>query len=259
MLDIKFIRENPDLVKENIRKKFQNAKLPLVDEVIALDSERREAINEGEALKAERNKISKANGPLFGRLKKCADEAEKAALQAEIDANNAAVKANAERMTRLEEKKANAEAAMNKLLLVIPQMIDESVPIGPDDSCNVEVERFGEPKTPDFPIPYHTEIMERFDGVDMDAAARVSGNGFYYLMGDIARLHSAVTAYGRDFMIDKGVEVLNLHGSNPIHINLDVRKKLDKVLMGGKFAEQTVVNPTAFQKCHHFIIQMQLC
>ena len=134
MLDIKFIRENPDLVKENIRKKFQNAKLPLVDEVIALDSERREAINEGEALKAERNKISKANGPLFGRLKKCADEAEKAALQAEIDANNAAVKANAERMARLEEKKANAEAAMNKLLLVIPQMIDESVPIGPDDS-----------------------------------------------------------------------------------------------------------------------------
>ena len=203
MLDIKFIRENPDLVKENIRKKFQNAKLPLVDEVIALDSERREAINEGEALKAERNKLSKANGPLFGRLKKCADEAEKAALQAEIDANNTAVKANAERMTRLEEKKANAETAMNKLLLVIPQMIDESVPIGPDDSCNVEVERFGEPKTPDFPIPYHTEIMERFDGVDMDAAARVSGNGFYYLMGDIARLHS-VTAYGRDFMIDKG-------------------------------------------------------
>ena len=185
-------------------EKFQDAKLPLVDEVIALDSERREAINEGETLKAERNKISKANGPLFGRLKKCADEAEKAALQAEIDANNAAVKANAERMTRLEEKKANAEAAMNKLLLVIPQMIDESVPIGPDDSCNVEVERFGEPKTPDFPIPYHTEIMERFDGVDMDAAARVSGNGFYYLMGDIARLHSAVTAYGRDFMIDKG-------------------------------------------------------
>ena len=204
MLDIKFIRENPGLVKENIRKKFQNAKLPLVDEVIALDGERREAINEGEALKAERNKLSKANGPLFGRLKKCADEAEKAALQAEIDANNAAVKANAERMARLEEKKANAEAAMNKLLLVIPQMIDESVPIGPDDSCNVEVERFGEPKTPDFPIPYHTEIMERFDGVDMDAAARVSGNGFYYLMGDIARLHSAVTAYGRDFMIDRG-------------------------------------------------------
>ena len=139
MLDIKFIRENPELVKENIRKKFQNAKLPLVDEVIALDAERRAAINEGETLKAERNKLSKANGPLFGKLKKCADEAEKAAIQAEIDANNAAVKANAERMARLEEKKANAEAAMNKLLLVIPQIIDESVPIGPDDSCNVEV------------------------------------------------------------------------------------------------------------------------
>ena len=204
MLDIKFIRENPEIVKENIRKKFQNAKLPLVDEVIALDAERRAAINEGETLKAERNKLSKANGPLFGKLKKCADEAEKAAIQAEIDANNAAVKANAERMAHLEEKKANAEAAMNKLLLVIPQIIDESVPIGPDDSCNVEVERFGEPKTPDFDIPYHTEIMERFDGIDMDAAARVSGQGFYYLLGDIARLHSAVTAYGRDFMIDRG-------------------------------------------------------
>ena len=204
MLDIKFIRENPEIVKENIRKKFQNAKLPLVDEVIALDAERRAAINEGETLKAERNKLSKANGPLFGKLKKCADEAEKAAIQTEIDANNAAVKANAERMAHLEEKKANAEAAMNKLLLVIPQIIDESVPIGPDDSCNVEVERFGEPKTPDFDIPYHTEIMERFDGIDMDAAARVSGQGFYYLLGDIARLHSAVTAYGRDFMIDRG-------------------------------------------------------
>ena len=204
MLDIKFIRENPEIVKENIRKKFQNAKLPLVDEVIALDAERRAAINEGETLKAERNKLSKANGPLFGKLKKCADEAEKAAIQAEIDANNAAVKANAERMAHLEEKKANAEAAMNKLLLVIPQIIDESVPIGPDDSCNVEVERFGEPKTPDFDIPYHTDIMERFDGIDMDAAARVSGQGFYYLLGDIARLHSAVTAYGRDFMIDRG-------------------------------------------------------
>ncbi len=205
MLDIKFIRENPDLVKENIRKKFQNAKLPLVDEVIALDSERREAINEGEALKAERNKISKANGPLFGRLKKCADEAEKAALQAEIDANNAAVKANAERMARLEEKKANAEAAMNKLLLVIPQMIDESVPIGPDDSCNVEVERFGEPKTPDFPIPYHTEIMERFDGVDMDAAGPCIRQRLLLPDGrHRARCTPPSLAYGRDFMIDKG-------------------------------------------------------
>ena len=204
MLDIKFIRENPEIVKENIRKKFQNAKLPLVDEVIALDAERRAAINEGETLKAERNKLSKANGPLFGKLKKCTDEAEKAAIQAEIDANNAAVKADAERMAQLEAKKEQAEAALNKIMLVIPQMIDPSVPIGPDDSCNVEVQRFGEPKTPDFEVPYHTDIMERFDGIDMDAAGRVSGSGFYYLLGDIARLHEAVLAYARDFMIGKG-------------------------------------------------------
>ena len=204
MLDIKFVRENPEAVKENIRKKFQNAKLPLVDEAIALDAERRQAIADGEALKAERNKLSKANGPLFGRLKKCTDEAEKAAIQAEIDANNAAVKADAERMAQLEAKKEHAESALNKIMLVIPQMIDPSVPIGPDDSCNVEVQRFGEPKTPDFEMPYHTDIMERFDGIDMDAAARVSGSGFYYLLGDIARLHEAVLAYARDFMIGKG-------------------------------------------------------
>ena len=204
MLDIKFVRENPEAVKENIRKKFQNAKLPLVDEAIALDAERRQAIADGEALKAERNKLSKANGPLFGQLKKCTDEAEKAAIQAEIDANNAAVKADAERMAQLEAKKEHAESALNKIMLVIPQMIDPSVPIGPDDSCNVEVQRFGEPKTPDFEVPYHTDIMERFDGIDLDAARRVSGNGFYYLMGDIARLHEAVLTYARDFMIDKG-------------------------------------------------------
>ena len=204
MLDIKFVRENPEAVKENIRKKFQNAKLPLVDEAIALDAERRQAIADGEALKAERNKLSKANGPLFGKLKKCTDEAEKAAIQAEIDANNAAVKADAERMAQLEAKKEQAEAALNKIMLVIPQMIDPSVPIGPDDSCNVEVQRFGEPKTPDFEVPYHTDIMERFDGIDMDAAGRVSGSGFYYLLGDIARLHEAVLAYARDFMIGKG-------------------------------------------------------
>ena len=178
MLDIKFVRENPEAVKENIRKKFQNAKLPLVDEAIALDAERREAISEGEALKAERNKLSKANGPLYGKLKKCTDEAEKAALQAQIDANNAAVKADADRMAQMEEKKEHAEAALNKIMMVIPQMIDPSVPIGPDDSCNVEVQRFGEAKVPEFDIPYHTEIMERFDGIDMDAAGRVSGNGF---------------------------------------------------------------------------------
>ena len=204
MLDIKFVRENPEAVKENIRKKFQNAKLPLVDEAIALDAERRQAIADGEALKAERNKLSKANGPLFGKLKKCTDETERSAIQMEIDANNAAVKADAERMAQLEAKKEQAEAALNKIMLVIPQMIDPSVPIGPDDSCNVEAQRFGEPKTPDFDIPYHTDIMERFDGIDMDAAARVSGSGFYYLLGDIARLHEAVLAYARDFMIGKG-------------------------------------------------------
>ena len=204
MLDIKFVRENPEAVKKNIRKKFHNAKLPPVDEAIALDAERRQAIADGEALKAERNKLSKANGPLFGKLKKCTDEAERSAIQIEIDANNAAVKADAERMAQLEAKKEQAEAALNKIMLVIPQMIDPSVPIGPDDSCNVEVQRFGEPKTPGFEIPYHTDIMERFDGIDMDAAARVSGSGFYYLLGDIARLHEAVLAYARDFMIGKG-------------------------------------------------------
>ena len=204
MLDIRFVRENPEAVKENIRKKFQNAKLPLVDEAIALDAEKRSAMQESDALKAERNKLSKANGPLYGQLKKCTDEAKKAELQAQIDANNAAVKANAERMAQLDARIDAAAEQLSKIMMVIPQIIDPSVPIGPDDSCNVEVQRFGEPVTPDFEIPYHTDIMERFDGIDMDAAGRVSGNGFYYLMGDIARLHSAVTAYARDFMIDKG-------------------------------------------------------
>ena len=204
MLDIRFVRENPELVKENIRKKFQDGKLPLVDEAIALDTEKRAALNEAEALKAERNKISKANGPLFGQLKKCPDEAEKAEIQAKIDANNEAVKANAARLAQAEAKQAQAGEALDKIMMTLPQMIDASVPIGPDDSHNVEVERFGEAKAAEFDIPYHTEIMERFDGIDMDAAGRVSGNGFYYLMGDIARLHSAVTAYARDFMIDKG-------------------------------------------------------
>ena len=204
MLDIRFVRENPELVKENIRKKFQDGKLPLVDEAIALDTEKRAALNEAEALKAERNKISKANGPLFGQLKKCTDEAEKAEIQAKIDANNEAVKANAARLAQAEAKQAQAGEALDKIMMTLPQMIDASVPIGPDDSHNVEVERFGEAKVAEFDIPYHTEIMERFDGIDMDSAGRVSGNGFYYLMGDIARLHSAMTAYARDFMIDKG-------------------------------------------------------
>ena len=203
MLDIRFIRENPEIVRENIRKKFQDQKLPLVDEVLDLDQKNRAAITEASDLRAQRNALSKANGPLFGKLKKAPEE-EKAAIQAQIDANMAQVKANDLRLQELEQLEKDYDARLHHDLLQIPNIIDPSVPIGPDDSYNVEVQRFGEPKTPDFPIPYHTEIMERFSGVDMDAAGRVSGNGFYYLMGDIARLHSAVLAYARDFMIDKG-------------------------------------------------------
>ena len=203
MLDIRFIRENPEIVRENIRKKFQDQKLPLVDEVLDLDQKNRAAITEASDLRAQRNALSKANGPLFGKLKKAPEE-EKAAIQAQIDANMAQVKANDLRLQELEQLEKEYDAQLHHDLLQIPNIIDPSVPIGPDDSYNVEVQRFGEPKTPDFPIPYHTEIMERLNGVDMDAAGRVSGNGFYYLMGDIARLHSAVLAYARDFMIDKG-------------------------------------------------------
>ena len=203
MLDIRFVRENPDIVKENIKKKFQDEKLPLVDEVIQLDARKRATQQEAEALKAERNKLSKANGPLYGRLKKASDE-EKPAIQAQIEENNAKVKADADRLAALEQQQAADEARIREIMLTIPNIIDPSVPIGPDDSCNVEVQRFGEPKVPDFPIPYHTDIMETFDGVDMDAAGRVSGSGFYYLLGNIARLHEAVLAYARDFMISKG-------------------------------------------------------
>ena len=203
MLDIKFVRENPDIVKENIKKKFQDQKLPMVDEVIELDRLKRAAITEASELRAQRNKLSKANGPLFGKLKKAA-EADKAAIQAEIDANMAEVKANDERLAELEHLEGEYAEKIRHLMLNIPNIIDPSVPIGPDDSANVEVERFGEPVVPDFEIPYHTDIMEHFNGVDMDAAGRVAGNGFYYLMGDIARLHSAVLAYARDFMIGKG-------------------------------------------------------
>ena len=203
MLDIRFIRENPDVVKENIRKKFQDAKLPLVDEVIELDAKNRAAITEASDLRAQKNKLSKANGPLFGKMKKASEE-EKAAIQAEIDANMAAVKANDERLAELEKLEDEFKEEIRKRMLLIPNIIDPSVPLGPDDSCNVEVERFGDPAVPDYEIPYHTDIMARFNGVDMDAAGRTSGNGFYYLMGDIARLHSAVLAYARDFMIDKG-------------------------------------------------------
>ena len=203
MLDIRFIRENPDVVKENIRKKFQEAKLPLVDEVVALDADRRAAIAEVESLKAARNKLSKANGPLYGQLKKCADETKKAELQAQIDQNNAAVKADDERRAALDQKVADMDARIREILYVIPNIIDPSVPIGPDDSCNVEAQRFGEPLVPDFEVPHHVDIMARFDGIDKDAAGRVAGMGFYYLLGDIARLHEAVLAYARDFMIDE--------------------------------------------------------
>ena len=203
MLDIKFIRENPEIVKENIRKKFQEAKLPLVDEVIALDAQRRSAISAVEQLKADRNRLSKANGPLYGKLKKCADEGEKAAIQAEIDKNNAAVKADDERRTELDARQTELEGKIRDILYVIPNIIDPSVPIGPDDSCNVEVQRFGDPVVPDYPIPHHVDIMQSFHGIDKDSAGRVAGMGFYYLLGDIARLHEAVLAYARDFMIDE--------------------------------------------------------
>ena len=203
MIDIRFLRENPDVVRENIRKKFQDEKLPLVDEVIALDAARRAAIAEVESLKAARNKLSKANGPLYGRLKKCADDAERAAIQAEIDKNNAAVKADDERRAALDAQVAENDARIREIMYTIPNIIDPSVPIGPDDSHNVEVQRFGEPLVPDFEVPHHVDIMARFDGIDKDAAGRVAGMGFYYLLGDIARLHEAVLAYARDFMIDR--------------------------------------------------------
>ena len=198
MLDIKFVRENSDAVRENIRKKFQNDKLPLVDEILRLDAAKRAAQNEGNDLRAQRNSLSKKVGMLMGQAKKDPSKL------AEVEEAKAQVKANADRLAQLEVQEAELSEQLTKLMMVIPQIIDPSVPIGPDDSCNVEVQRFGEPVTPGFPVPYHTEIMERFDGIDMDAAGRVSGNGFYYLMGDIARLHSAMTAYARDFMINKG-------------------------------------------------------
>ena len=198
MIDIRLIRENPDLVRENIRKKFQDAKLPLVDEVIELDKANRAAINEASNLRAERNSLSKKIGMLMGQAKKDPSKLE------EAEAVKAQVTAQAARLAELEKQEEELEAKIHKIMLTIPQIIDPSVPLGPDDSCNVEVQRFGEAVVPDFPIPYHTEIMERFDGIDMDAAARVSGSGFYYLLGDVARLHEAVLAYARDFMIGKG-------------------------------------------------------
>ena len=204
MLDIKFIRENPDAVKENIKKKFQDAKLPLVDEVIAVDARYREVLKEAEALRAERNKLSKSIGMLMGAVKKAADPQARADAEAKVNEVRAKVNGDGEHLKELETEQEQLKARMMEILYTIPNMIDPSVPIGPDDSCNVEVQRFGEPVVPDFPIPYHTEIMERFDGIDMDAAGRVAGNGFYYLLGNVARLHEAVLAYARDFMIGKG-------------------------------------------------------
>ena len=193
MLDIKFVRENPEAVKQNIRNKFQDSKLPLVDEVIALDKENREIKQEVEALRAEKNKISKEIGKLMGQGKK--DEAEEVKKK---------VSSFGERIDELSAREKEVEEEIKKRMMVIPQMIDPSVPIGKDDSENVEIEKFGDPVVPDFEIPYHTEIMESFSGIDLDSARRVAGNGFYYLMGDIARLHSAVITYARDFMIDRG-------------------------------------------------------
>ena len=193
MLDLRFVRENPEILKQNIRNKFQDAKLPLVDEVIELDEENRKVKKEADDLRASRNKISKQIGALMGQGKK--EEAEEVKKQ---------VTAASDHLAELEEKEKDLEERIKKIMMTIPNIIDPSVPIGKDDSENVEVQKYGDPVVPDFEIPYHTEIMEKFNGIDLDSARRVAGNGFYYLMGDIARLHSAVIAYARDFMIDRG-------------------------------------------------------
>ncbi len=198
MLDIKFIRENPEIVKENIKKKFQYHKLPLVDEVIALDAQLRATIQQAQELRTARNQLSKKVGMLMGQSKKDPSKL------AEAEAAKEEVRKNADLLAQLEVQEGELNEKIRKFMLTIPQIIDPSVPIGPDDEHNVEVERFGECIVPSFPIPYHTEIMESFDGIDLEAAGRVSGSGFYYLLGDIARLHEAVLTYGRDFMIDKG-------------------------------------------------------
>ena len=193
MLDIKFLRENPEVVKENIKKKFQDRKLPLVDEVITLDEELRQNKKKADDLRANRNKVSKSIGALMGQKK-----------FEEAEAAKKLVSEQAAELAACEEKEAELEEKVKNIMMVIPNIIDSTVPIGKDDSENVEVEKYGEPVVPDFEIPYHTDIMERFAGIDLDSARRVAGNGFYYLMGDIARLHSAVISYARDFMIDRG-------------------------------------------------------
>ncbi len=193
MIDLKFLRENPDAVKQNIRHKFQEHKVPLVDEVIELDAKARKTQQEADELRAKRNQLSKEIGKLMGQGKR--DEAESIKAQ---------VNEGAKRLAQLEEEEKQLQEKVTKIMMTIPNIIDPSVPIGKDDSCNVEIEKFGEPVVPEFEIPYHTDIMERFSGIDLDAAGRVAGNGFYYLMGDIARLHSAVISYARDFMIGRG-------------------------------------------------------
>lgn len=193
MIDLRFLRENPDVVKENIKKKFQDHKLPLVDEVIELDAQARKTQQEADEIRANRNKLSKEIGALMAQGKR-----------EEAEAVKAQVSANAARLVELETLEKELSEKVTKIMMSIPNIIDPSVPIGKDDSCNVEIEKFGEPVVPEFEIPYHTEIMDKFDGIDMEAAGKVAGNGFYYLMGDIARLHSAVISYARDFMIDRG-------------------------------------------------------
>ena len=193
MLDIKFLRENPEAVKQNIRNKFQDGKLELVDQVIELDKQNRAAIAEADSLRSSRNKLSKQIGALMGQGKR--EEAEQIKQQ---------VSANSARLAELENMERELNEKIKNIMMIIPNIIDPSVPIGKDDSCNVELERFGEPITPDFDIPYHAQIMESLSGLDLDSARKVAGNGFYYLTGDIARLHSAILSYARDFMIDKG-------------------------------------------------------
>ena len=207
MIDIKLIRENPDLVKENIKKKFQDEKLSLVDEVADLDDQVRKAKQEGDSLRSKRNAISKEIGGLMGRMKKAestGDTAEAEKLKAEVDSKKAEVEAGAKRLEELEKIEEELGEKITKIMMVIPNLIDDSVPIGKDDSENVEIEKYGDPVVPSFEVPYHADILERIGGLDKDAAGRTSGNGFYYLIGDAARIHSAMLSYARDFMIDKG-------------------------------------------------------
>ena len=252
MLDIRFIRENPDAVKENIKKKFQDAKLPLVDEVIALDAQNRAAITEASELRSKRNSLSKQIGVLMGQSKKDPskkDEAEK--VKADVVAIN-------ERLEGLEAQETELAEKIRRIMLQIPNMIDPSVPIGPDDSCNVEVQRFGEPSVPGFEIPYHTEIMESLDGIDMDAAGRVSGNGFYYLTGDIARLHSAVLAYARDFMIDKGftycIPPFMIHGN--VVEGVMSQTEMDAVMYKIEGEDPYLIGPSEHSMIGRFIDQI---